>query len=161
MGTTYLYVRSGTTWSKLQKLVAGDAAIQDFFGFAAAIDHATVLIGAYAKNGSQGAAYAFVHAGAVWVQQQQLLAGDGGPGAMFGYSVALAGDSALVGAPGQHVAVGGVAGIKSGAAYEFSRSGLLWSQQLELAPADGAPGDQFGYAVALSGAAAGVGSLMN
>lgn len=66
---------------------------------------------------------------------------------LFGHSVSLAGNAALVGAPSHQVG----ANTSQGAAYVFTGSGGTWSQQADLTAADGAPRDQFGFSVSLSG----------
>ena len=79
-------------------------------------------------------------AGPAYSQQAALA---GATGAYFGYSIAIDGSTAVVGA---FTDDGGL-----GAAYVYVRSGSAWSLQQELTAADGAAGDQFGYAVAVSG----------
>ncbi|MGH8428653.1 MAG: FG-GAP repeat protein [Gammaproteobacteria bacterium] len=93
----------------------------------------------------------------VWVQQQKLTANDGAGYDNFGYSVALDGTTALVGAI--YATVGG--DTDQGAAYVFTKSGGIWSQTAKLTAADGAAGDQFGNSVALSGTTALVGDDRN
>jgi len=73
---------------------------------------------------------------------------------MFGCSVALSGDTALIGAWSKDV--GG--NTYAGAAYVFTRSGTSWSQQAELTASDAAADDHFGHSVALSGDTALVGA---
>src|SRR6185436_11880672 len=74
-------------------------------------------------------------------------------GDLFGSSVAVAGDTAVVGAP-----LRDGKGKDSGAAYVFVRSGVTWSQQAKLLADDGAAGDEFGISVAVSGDTAVVGA---
>jgi hypothetical protein len=88
------------------------------------------------------------------VQQAQLTALDGSSNDWFGYSVAVSGDTALVGAPLHSVS----ANAAQGAAYVFVRSGTTWSQQAQLTATDGAANDNFGTAVAIDGDTALVGS---
>ena len=76
----------------------------------------------------QGAAYVFTRSGTTWTQQQKLTAADGAAVDYFGYSVALSGDTALVGACDK--AVGG--NTSQGAAYVFTRSAGTWTQQQKL-----------------------------
>ena len=96
-----------------------------------------------ADNADQGSAYVFVRSGTSWSQQTQLTAADGDVGECFGCSVALCGDTALIGAVGFN--------NFQGSAYIFVRSGTSWSQQAKLLAADGVPWDYFGHAVAISG----------
>jgi trimeric autotransporter adhesin len=83
-----------------------------------------------------------------WIQQAELTASDGGEYDDFGYSVAVNGNTAVVGAtchPYQPPNCG------PGAAYVFVQNAGAWSEQAELAASDGAAGDGFGYSVAVSG----------
>jgi hypothetical protein len=70
-----------------------------------------------------------------------LLANDGQPLAAFGASVALSTDWAAVGAPNQD-------GV--GAVYLFARTVDGWQQRAKISASDGANGDLFGAAVAIS-----------
>ena len=71
------------------------------------------------------------------MQQAELTASDAAAGDEFGSSVALSGDTALVGADGK--TVGG--NNDAGAAYVFTRSGTSWTQQAELTASDAAAYD--------------------
>ena len=159
-GTAYVYVQSGTSWNTTPQatLTPSDPAAPDGFGSAVALSGTTALIGASGKtigtNTGQGAAYVFTQNGASWTQQgSKLVAADGTTSDRFGTSVALEGQTALIGASKALVAL-----APQGAAYVFVRSGSIWSQQLELAASPGAATDHFGYSVGLSGSAAVVGA---
>ena len=102
-----------------------------------------------------------------WIQQQELTAADGARDDVFGYSVAVSGATAVIGAAGK--TIGNNSG--QGAAYVFTCSGTpcTWNvrrwwpfrtrkQQQELTAADGARGDEFGYSVAVSGNTAIIGA---
>ena len=114
------------------QLTAGDGATGDYFGYSVALAGDTALVGAYGDdvgaNVDQGSAYVFTRSGTSWSQQAQLTAGDGAAGDCFGNSVALAGDTALVGAYADDVG----ANVDQGSAYVFTRSGTSWSQQAQL-----------------------------
>ena len=146
-GSAYVFVRSGGVWSQVQQLTASDGTSGVGFGVSAAMTADTAVIGVAA--GSIGSAYVFTRSGGTWSQQQKLTASDGNNGNFFGYSVALSGETALIGAEGTFV---------GGAAYVFLRSGSIWTQQQKLTASDGQAGEQFGSAVALSGETALVGS---
>jgi hypothetical protein len=88
------------------------------------------------------------------VQQAQLTGVDGAASDRFGLSVAISGDTAVVGANCDTVG----ANVNQGSAYVFTRSGATWSQQQKLTAADGAASDYFGYSVAISGDTAVVGA---
>ncbi len=79
---------------------------------------------------------------AQWAQVAMLVADDAGEEDSFGYSVAISGDTFVVGAPWCG---------DTGAVYVFVRSGSTWAQQARLDPSDGAELDWFGYAVAITG----------
>jgi len=150
-GAAYVFVRSGTTWSQQQELTASDGVANDHFGFSVSVSGNTMVIGAYEKNGYQGAAYVFVQSGSVWSQQQKLTASDGAANDNFGESVSVSGDTAVVGA--------GSKNDLQGAVYVFVQTGSVWSQQQKLAAADGAASDHFGFSVSVSGNTAVVGAV--
>jgi hypothetical protein len=151
-GAAYVFVRGATSWSQQAKLTASDGAEADQFGISVAVSGDTAVVGAYGDddNGrSSGSAYVFVRAGGAWSQQAKLLAGDGAAIDELGVSVAVSGDTALIGA---------VFEADRGAAYVFVRDGASWSEQAKLTAADGAQSDNFGNAVALSGDTAVIGA---
>lgn len=118
-------------------------------GIAVAISGDTAIVGAMLDDGAapaSGSAYVFVRSGNTWTQQAKLTASDGAAGDLFGVSVAIDGDTAVVGAVGDDDA-----GNASGSAYVFVRAGGLWTQQAKLTASDAAEGDYFGEAVAVSG----------
>ena len=151
-GAAYVFVRSGTSWTQQQKLLASDKATNDWFGYSVALsaDGNTALIGANNKS-DNGAAYVFVRSGTSWTQQQKLLASDKASGDSFGISVELSadGNTALVGAPGKSDSLP-TATTQNGVVYVFVRSGTSWTQQQKLLASDKASGDNFGISVAVS-----------
>src|SRR4030095_3574942 len=118
----------------------------------------TLVVGAPLDNGAggsqQGSAYVFVRSGGVWSQQQKLEAPDAGEGDDFGLSVAISGDTVVVGAPFDD----GAAGVLQGSAYIFARSDGVWSQQQKLEAPDADEEGEFGLSVAISDATVVVGS---
>lgn len=99
---------------------------------------------------SMGVGFVMAVAGiAATSQQARLVGSDTRAGDSLGFSVAISGSSAVAGAIGR---AGG------GAAYVFTRSGSSWKQQDELRGSDTAPGDWFGYSVAISGSTIVVGA---
>ena len=149
-GAAYVFTGAGASWSKPTELTASDAAGNDNFGSSVALDGDTVLVGAFDKTvGGQstaGAAYVFTGAGASWSQQAELK--DPGPasGDNFGTSVAVSGDTAVVGVPYKTVGTA----IDAGAAYVYTRAQTSWSKETELKDPDATYGDHFGTAVARS-----------
>ena len=159
-GSTYVFVRSGTTWSQQAKLVASDAvAADDAFGYAVAVSGDTAVIGAYQDDdtaSNSGSAYVFVRSGTTWSQQAKLTASDAAASDYFGYSVAVDGNTAVIGA-----SLDDDDGSTSGSAYVFVRIGAAWSQQAKLTTSDAAAYDKVGYAVAVSGDTAVIGANGN
>ncbi|HET7842912.1 MAG TPA: hypothetical protein VFL14_02085 [Xanthomonadales bacterium] len=146
-GAVYSLGNDGNgAWTNRQKLIAFDGLVNDFFGFALARDGNRVLVGAPGVDASgedAGAAYVFDR-GISWVQSAKLLPP---PGAGFaGFSVALQGDIALVGAPdftpGDLEFQGGV--------HVYVRNGTgAWQYARTILAPDAGEGDAFGFAVAL------------
>lgn len=160
-GAAYVFTRSGATWSQQQKLTAADGEASDWFGGAVAVAGDTALVAAYGDdvgaNANQGSVYVFTRSGSTWSQQQKLTAADGAALDDFGFRVALAGDTALIGA--MSADVGGTA--NQGAAYVFSRSGGVWSQLQKLVASDGATNDFFGRSLGIVGDVAAVGAYLD
>lgn len=156
-GSAYIFAREGTTWTQQQKLAASDAAADDHFGVDVLVDGDTVVVGASNNTGPvgshQGSAYVFVRARATWTEQQKLTASDAAPHDFFGSSVAVDGDTVLVGAPFND----GPAGDWQGSAYVFVREGTTWSEQQQLTASDAAANDFFGIDVSVEGDTAVIG----
>ena len=137
------------------KLIAGDGASHDSLGSSVAISDDTVVVGASGdeidSRASQGSAYVFVRKDAKTWSQWKLTASDGAAGDRFGVSVAISGDTVVVGAWHDDIDSNLGARVDQGSAYVFVRSGTTWSEQQKLTASDGAPGDEFGVSVAISG----------
>ena len=172
-GAAYVFVRTGTTWMQQAYLKASNTGADDYFGWTVAVAGDTVVIGtpyedsaATGMNGNQadnsatdaGAAYVFVRTGTTWMQQTYLKASNTDAGDSFGWSVAVAGDTVVIGAPFEASAATGVNGDQAnnsdsgaGAAYMFVRSGTIWTQQAYLKASNTSAGDLFGWSVAVAG----------
>jgi hypothetical protein len=157
-GAAYVYHRSGTTWSQRAILTEtpSGGATGDFFGFSVAVSGGTVLAGAPGTaipghDVSSGGVFEFVRSGAAWPQVAKFAGADTGPGDAFGWDVALAGGTAIIGAPRNSP-------VASGAAYVFTQTSTAFAQRAKLAPPDSQAGDLFGRSVALSGRTALVGA---
>ncbi|ADO75670.1 conserved uncharacterized protein [Stigmatella aurantiaca DW4/3-1] len=141
-----------------QQLLADDTAAYDLFGFSVSASGDTLVVGApysddSTRGSASGSAYVFVRSGKIWSLQQKLTAYDGASGDLFGYSVAIHGDTAVVGAP-----LDDDSGTDSGSAYVFVRRGTSWIQQQKLTPTEAIPGDVFGHAVTVQGDTAVIGA---
>jgi len=166
-GAAYVFTEPGSAWTNMTqtaKLTASDGAAGDYLGDSIAISGSTVVAGAYnAKIGSntnQGAAYVFTEPGSAWTNMTQtakLTSSDGAASDTFGISVAISGNTVVVGAYG--VTVNGHRA--QGAAYEFTESGSGWFNMTETAKLTASDGLSFaGFCrVAVSGSTVAVGAL--
>lgn len=153
LGSAYIFVRSGSTWTEERKLVPSDGVAQSIFGFSVAISGNTAIVGAPFGGDGRGKAYVYFRdENGDWVEQARLAAVVPTAGDRFGYSVGISGDTAIVGS----FPIG--AGRTQGAAYVFSRAGDVWGLPYALVPSDPTSGDTFGFAVAISGETAVVGA---
>ena len=143
-------------WMEEQKFNGTDTVGDDAFGFSLALDGDTALIGADRESVSgivPGVVYVKVRSGPNWLAQARLVASDPVNEVHFGYSVALQGDTALIGAPRD-----ADGGERTGSVYVFTRSAGVWSQVAKLKAPDGTAGDWFGRSVALGGNVALIGA---
>ena len=138
------------------KLIASDAATADNFGRSISVSGNTAVVGAYLDDHvrtDSGSAYVYTRIGGVWTEQAKLIAADAAANDLFGHSVSVSGDTAVVGAYFDDDA-----GFDSGSAYVFARSGGVWTQQAKLTAADASAYHLFGHAVSVSGDTALVGA---
>ena len=158
-GAAYVFTEPNNGWddgNETAKLTASDAAISDLFGQSVAIDGDTIVAGAYGDGSNNGAAYVFTKSGNVWgktpdsgdhrEETAKLTASDSASGDRFGLSVAIDGDTVVVGANGRSTF--------TGVAYVFTKPGTGWADGTEtakLTPSDGGENDNFGNSVALDG----------
>lgn len=149
-GSAYMFAFDGTSWVEEAQLTASDAAPGDLFGFSVSLSGDRALIGAPGANfmGSVGgeSAYIFEFDGVSWEETAKLTASDTAFRRVFGGSVSLSGNRALVGAGGDDDA-----GRNSGSAYIFAFDGTSWIEEAKLIASDGRAGDRFGNSVSLSG----------
>jgi hypothetical protein len=144
-GAAYVFTRSGTIWTEQAKLTASDALAGDRFGEFVAVEGDTLVVGVKNKNGHTGAAYVFDRVGSIWTESTVLSASDASADDQFGAAVSIDGDTLAVGARrDDHVG-----GVDAGAAYVFTRSGTVWSEQAKLVAGDAAADDRFGGAVSV------------
>ena len=173
-GAAYIFVRTAGVWTQQAFLKASNAGVFDYFGWSVSVSGDTAVVGAYreASNGvgvnspsqsdnslaRSGAAYVFIRADGEWSQQAYLKASNTNMFDLFGESVAVSGDTVVVGARGEDGNGVGVdptsqsdnSASLSGAAYVFVRAGGEWSQQAYLKASNAEKGDWFGEFVAVS-----------
>ncbi len=168
-GSAYVFVKPPGGWAatltETAKLTASDGAEGDFFGISVAISGDTVVVGAIfgdGVNSDQGSAYVFVKPPGGWAgtltETAKLTASDGAAYENFGISVAVSGDTVVVGVPLDDIG----ANEDQGSAYVFVKPSGGWTDMTEtakLTASDGAAYDKFGYAVAISGDTVVVGAI--
>ncbi|MCH7489034.1 MAG: FG-GAP repeat protein, partial [Chloroflexi bacterium] len=165
-GAAYVFQRDeggADNWGEVTKLTASDATAGDFFGFSVAVSGDTAVVGAHGEDTGgtfAGAAYVFERGegGADnWGQVEKLTASDPETLDQFGVSVAVSGDTAVVGA------IQGDAGdSNTGSAYVFQRNegGTdNWGQVKKLTASDAEAYDEFGWSVAASADTVVVGAI--
>ena len=148
-GSAYVFQFDGTTWTEEAKITPSDAAAGDNFGYSVSLDGDRALIGAFRDDdtgGDSGSTYVFRFDGTTWIEEAKLTASDAAAGDWFGHSVSLEGDRALIGAFGD-----ADAGVLTGSAYVFHRTGTTWTQEAKLVSGDPNASDHFGVAVSLRG----------
>lgn len=192
-GAVHVYVRAGNGWQYQAYLKASNPDPNDFFGGAVAISGNTLVVGAGGEDSAatgvggdqsdnsataSGAVYVFVREGTSWSQQAYLkpsptIVSDSSPAPdinttvndFFGQSVAICGDTLVVGSHDTSAAFGidgtavgqfGDLEFNHGAAYVFERTGSSWSQQAFIKDEEGeyygiSGLADFGRAVAISG----------
>jgi hypothetical protein len=148
-GAAWVYTRSAGVWSQQgTKLVGSDAlgAAEQGRSVALSADGNTAVVGGPSDNSDAGAAWVYTRSGGVWSQQGSKLVGTGALGAAEqGFSVALSadGNTAIVGGYDDNAPVG--------AAWVFTRSAGVWSQQgTKLVGTGAVGGARQGFSVALS-----------
>jgi hypothetical protein len=148
-GAAWVFTRSGGVWTQQGNKLVGTGAVgtaDQGFSVALSSDGNTVIMGGPVDNGDTGAMWVFTRSGGVWTQQGSKLVGVGAAGsAEQGYSVALSadGNTAIMGGFGDNA--------NTGAAWVFTRSSGVWSQQGSKLVGTGAVGaGHQGQSVALS-----------
>jgi hypothetical protein len=166
-GAAYVFTRSDGLWSQQAYLKASNAEANDYFGHSVSISGETLAVGAYGEESSAsggeadnsasgaGAAYVFTYSGGAWSQQAYLKASNAEVNDLFGYSVSISSDTLVVGAHYEDSSADGDeannSAENSGAAYVFTRSDGVWSQQAYLKSSNAEEKDQFGFSVSISG----------
>ena len=145
----YVFTNTAGVWSEQQKLAANGA-----FGGSVAFDGTHIVVGADLADDAAnailrcGAAYVFVFDSSTgkWIEHSVLRASDAATDAQFGYSVAVEGDTVVVGSPNTTLA------NLLGSVYVYKPSATpgLWTEQ-KLTSSKKIVGDAFGFSVALQG----------
>lgn len=161
VGAGYVFVRVGTSWSQQAKLLASDRANQDNLGTTAAIHKDTIALGAPGVSqtsptmrSSVGAGYIFVRSGTTWSQQAKLIPPFPENSDLYGLSIAVSGDIAVLGGP-----LADAAPTNSGSALIFERSGTSWTLNTSSLPFPIASAVSYGSGVAVDGGRIVVGAV--
>ena len=172
-GAAYVFTKSNAgAWSKKAKLTAPTPLQLAALGYSLAVDGDTILVGAFGDDTvvgelGSGSAYVFTKPSGDWGAWNdltqtnkdgltaKLTASDRQPRGYFGFSVALDGDTAVIGAR-QHSDP--EIGAGSGAAYVFTGRAGVWNEKAKLTASDAAAGDNFGVSVAVEEGTVVVGS---
>lgn len=172
-GAVYIYHRVNGVWSQQAYIKASTSGATDLFGQSVALDGDTLVVGADGEdsnatgvNGNEaidteasaGAAYVFVRAGVAWSQQAYLKASNTQAGDVLGRSVSISGDTVVISAEGEDSGASEVNGNQAdngqpsaGAAYVFTRSSGIWSQEAYLKASNAAASDNFSTQVVVEG----------
>lgn len=142
-------------------LKAGEPVEYSNFGWSAALEGDTLVVGAPYETGGPansavdaGVVYVFTRGATGWSQQAELRAANGDAFDWFGTSVAINGNTIVVGASKEDSNGSDPAdnsATTAGAAYVFTRTGSTWSQTAYLKASNAAAEDNFGREVAVSG----------
>ncbi|GEP41609.1 choice-of-anchor D domain-containing protein [Brevifollis gellanilyticus] len=172
-GAAYIFARQDGIWTQQAYLKASNSGTTDRFGSDVAISGDSVIVGAYGEDSStsgvnsapnegaasSGAAYIFTRSGGTWIQEAYLKASFPRTNDFAGSSVAISGDTAVMGVPYDDSDATGVNGVAmyasegdSGAVYVFKRgTSGTWSQEAYIKASNRESVDGFGSSVAMSG----------
>lgn len=157
----YEYDSCTELWTETEQLTAFDAAGYDGYGASVAVFGSIAIVGSPADDdlgSATGAVYAYRRSGpGVWTFDAKIVPAGGGQGDNIGTSVAMFGNIAVIGAPGDDDDA-----VNAGAVYVFERIGPgTWNQIGKVTASDGAMADAFGSAVAFDGLTLVVGSPLH
>lgn len=155
-GSAYIFRHDGAAWFEQVKLLPSDSALLDNFGRGLALDAGRLMVGAPHANAGIGSVYLFARddrgttnpTDDAWREITQVTPREGAVNDKFGWSVALQGDRAVIGALRDDVGA-----LNSGSAFvfEYSASVDLWEEVAQLSAPDPGANDRFGASVGLDG----------
>ena len=155
-GTAQVFIRDGDdNWGLPYVLEPSDIEDSAYFGNSVAIDGDTIVVGAYSEDANgkteAGAVYIFTRTESSWNQQAKLTASDAQDHDHFGNTVAIHGDTVVVGARFEDPNLGSGPITDAGSVYVFVREGSTLTQQAKLVASDAQLEDLFGHSVAIFG----------
>jgi len=130
-GAAYVFKRVRNRWTEEARLTPNDTYPGQKFGRSVSIDGNYIVVGTEYDNHAgtdSGTAYVFALEGDNWVEQAKLIATDASLYDEFGAAVAISGNRALIGAPGDNPDTGS----RSGSGYIFTRMATTWGVHSEL-----------------------------
>jgi len=139
-GSAYIFYNNAGNWELQAKLLAPDGDVSDLFGRYVCISEKYAIVGMMldADNGTRtGSAYVFTNNGGSWDMQTKLMPFDASSQKLFGCSVSISGEYAVV-------------GTTSNSAYIFHNNSGNWEQKKKLTAPDGAEENYFGMSVSIS-----------
>ena len=148
-GAVYVFQKQSGTWNQTQKLVAGDAATNQFLGDRVALSGTSLVASAWGnatQGNTSGAVYAWESASGTFNQIQKIIPADTGAQDRFGAALALGSGTLVVGAVGDDDR-----GANTGAAYVFTKPGATWTQLKKLTASDSTTDEDYAGAVATNG----------
>lgn len=135
-----------TVSNEIAKLLASDGAANDKFGTSVSVSGNFAIVSSPFKTSTQGRVYIFEYVNSTWTEKQILLASDKANDDLFGISVGISGNYAIIGAHGNDDN-----GSISGSAYIFEYDGSTWIEKQKLLASDGGANDRFGESVNIDG----------
>ncbi|TAD88167.1 MAG: hypothetical protein EAY75_05535, partial [Bacteroidetes bacterium] len=173
-GSAYVFSQNGggaNNWGQYQKIALSESAVNQYYGWSVAMDGEYAVVGAIREPTDATGANAILHTGAAyivrnisgtWTEIKKLVAADRAASDRFGYSVAISGNTVVVGAYLEDEDAAGMnTATDAGAAYIFNKDkggANNWGEVKKLVASDRAADDQFGYSVAISGTTVVVGA---
>lgn len=154
-GAAYVFRYDGAQWNEHDKIWPATGGTYGFFGGAVALFGTTALIGQWDDGSGQdmGSVFAYKENAGSWVVQEELMASDRDMGDTFGFSVAVYGNKAFIGAPFRDADC-----ANAGAVYVFGRYNEDWCEEQIIVPEDKNAAQAFGSSVAIFGNMATIGS---
>ena len=146
-GSAYIFRRDGETWIEEQKLLATDITRGDQFGYSVSISGYNAIVGAARDddNGlNSGSAYFFRRDSTSWVEEKKIIASDGAEGDLFGSSVSISEDFAIIGAQRNDPRCPEVDHYRNAAALDVSR-------EARIGQVNRSPGEQRAFAASTAG----------
>ena len=135
----------------MQKLTDATGAAADYFGISVSISGNFAIVGSYADDvglsADQGSAIIYQYNGTNWVQTQRITDATGAAGDLFGTSVSMSGNMAIIGAENDDVG----ANADQGSASIYQYNGSSWVLVQKLTDPTGAASDNLGYSVSING----------